>query len=227
MYQAHPSPELNDLFAHKPYQGVAPDQATFLFVGLDANYDEQIAARPIFFEKILDYHVNGVAFWREHDVHHPFLLPEYSGDGRLYHRSFGRIGFTSEHAELVSFMELLHVPTVGRNALVAADLKESHLKMLNAAILDGQATHIFLPAAVARLMRASRTFRWLPRAPDKQLGPLGVWYTERDKTIYSHLHFSVYGKFAEQKASQAVAIRDLIAKSANNSFKPKPLRGSA
>src|SRR5258706_1318579 len=53
MYAAHPSRELNDLFAHKPYQGAAPELATFLFIGLDANYDEQIAEKPIF-PKILE-----------------------------------------------------------------------------------------------------------------------------------------------------------------------------
>ena len=209
MYVAHPCRELNDLFAHKPYQGAAPDQATFLFVGLDANYDEQIGTRPGF-AKILEYHSNGVAFWRAHGVHHPFLLPEYSGDGRFYHRSFARIGFTPEHAGLISFIELLHVPTVGRNTLVAADLALSHLKLLNDIILDGQALHIFLPAAVARLMRVTGLFPWLPRTSSEHLGTLNVLFSDRGKTVYSHLHFSVYGKFEQQKSAEAVAIRGLL-----------------
>src|SRR5690349_6421729 len=100
MYTPHPSRELTELFARKPYQGVAPENATFLFVGLDANYDERIATSTIF-SNVLEYHSDGVAFWRAHGVHHPFLLPGYSGDGRVYHRNFARIGFRREHAHLV------------------------------------------------------------------------------------------------------------------------------
>lgn len=209
MYVAHPSRELNNLFARSPYQGAAPDKAIFLFVGLDANYDAQISARPIF-SKILEYHAEGVAFWLANGVHHPFLLPEYSGDGRLYHRSFARVGFTPEHASLVSFIELLHVPTVGRNKLVATDLALSHLEMLNSAILEGSARHIFVSSEVARLMRAARIFNWLPPTPIERFGSLGVLLNERGKTVYSHLHFSVYGKFHQQKASEALIIRGLL-----------------
>ena len=59
MYLPHPSPELNELFAHKPYQGASPEHAKFLFVGLDANYAPQIANKPIF-SKIREYHHDGV-----------------------------------------------------------------------------------------------------------------------------------------------------------------------
>jgi hypothetical protein len=112
VYRPHPSPELNELFARKPYQGAPPDQALFLFVGLDANYDEEIANSRIF-SKIQEYHDDGVAFWRKYEVHHPFLLDEYPGAGRRYHQTFAQIGFTPAHADLVSFVELLHVPTSG------------------------------------------------------------------------------------------------------------------
>jgi len=209
VYVAHPSSALNDLFAAKPYQGVAPDQATFLFVGLDANYDPEIGRKPIF-SKILEYHADGVAFWRANGVHHPFLLPEYSGGGRVYHRNFARIGFSPQHADLVSFTELLHVPTVGRNVLVAADLALSHLDLLNAVILDGPARHVFVSASVARLMRTTRLFPWLPRAPIEYFGSLGVLFRDRSKTVYSHLHFSNYGKFQQQMTAESSAIRDLL-----------------
>src|SRR5687767_2045579 len=135
MYERHPSTELNDLFARKPYQCVSPSRAMFLFVGLDANYDASISAKPIF-SKVLEYHNDGVGFWQKHGVHHPFLLPSYQGDGRHYHRSFARIGFRPEHAGLVSFAELLDVPTVGRNKLEPSDLNRAHLRFLNAAILE-------------------------------------------------------------------------------------------
>ena len=210
MSSEHPSPSLNALFREKPFQGAHPSEAKFLFIGLDANYDAGVERMPVF-TKLLEYHDDGVSFWRNHQVHHPFLLPEYTGDGRFYHRSFSRIGFTPEHADQVSFIELLHIPTVGRNKLVAADLNRQHLAMLNEVILAGAAQHIFVPQAVARLMRETGQFPWLPKAATEQSGPLGVLYRQGTKAVYSHLHFSVYGKFEARKVEEAAAIRSLIA----------------
>ena len=209
MYIAHPSHALHNLFVQKPYQGAVPEQARFLFVGLDANYDARIEQQPVF-PKIIEYHSDGIAFWRQNGVHHPFLLPTYSGDGQLYHRSFSRIGFLPHHAEQVSFIELLHVPTVGRNKLVAEDLDVSHLQRLGSAILDGQAKHVFLSSGVARLMRATGRFPWLPTTPTARTSPLGVFFQSGQKTVYSHLHFSVYGKFQQQKTDEAAAIHELL-----------------
>ncbi len=209
MYNSHPSVALNALFAIKPYQGVVPETAKFLFVGLDANYGSQIEHQPIF-SKICEYHSDGVAFWRQYGVHHPFLLPEYSGDGQFYHRSFARIGFLPAHANLVSFAELLHVPTVGRNKITVADLDEQHLRNLNNAILNGAPSHIFLPKTVALLMKRSNAFPWLKNVPLDNNESLPVLFQCDGKTVYSHLHFSVYGKFQDRKVAQAIAIRNLI-----------------
>lgn len=208
MYQPHTSDELNARFRHRPYQGVEPSAATFLFIGLDANYDPDLE-RSSSFQSVLEYHEDGVAFWQRHGVHHPFLLPEYRGDGRRYHRMFARIGFTSAHANLVSFTELLHVPTVGRNRLAPQDLDTPHLDKLNAAILHGKAKHIFISAGVASLMRASNAFPWLPRQPAVS-GPLRVFYSEPSRSVYSHLHFSNYGKFQQQMENEAHAIAALM-----------------
>lgn len=213
MYQLHPSSELNVLFRHRPYQGVELEAATFLFIGLDANYDPNLE-RSSSFRSVLEYHQDGVAFWRRHGVHHPFLLPEYRGDGRCYHRAFARIGFTPEHANLVSFVELLHLPTVGRNKLAPQDLDPSHLQRINAAILHGKATHIFVSAGVARLMQSSKAFPWLPREPSGS-GPLRIFYSEPSRSVYSHLHFSNYGKFQQKMEVEAHAIATLLAASAS------------
>jgi hypothetical protein len=210
MYTAHPSAALRSLFALRPFQGVAPTEATFVFVGLDANYEADLEHKPIF-SKVREYHEDGVAFWRRNRVHHPFLLPEYSGDGQFYHRSFARIGFGPEHAHRVSFVELLHVPTVGRNKLAPTDFSAPHLSMLNDALLHGRAKHIFISSGVSRLMHATKAFGWLPKAPGDYLGPLGVLYRHGTKVVYSHLHFSVYGKFEERKVNEAAAIRELAA----------------
>jgi hypothetical protein len=210
MYQAHPSRELASHFARRPFQGAEPSVATFLFVGLDANYDASIERSPLF-QSVLEYHQDGVAFWRRHGVHHPFLLSQYTGDGRRYHRNFARIGFTSQHAHHVSFVELLHLPTVGRNKLAPEDLDHLHLRMVNSAILSGQARHIFISAGVVRLMRASGAFPWLSGRTASS-GPLPVLYRQAHRAVYLHLHLSNYGKFQRQLEAEATAIGTLVAR---------------
>ena len=210
MYNIHPSNQLRDIYSTKPYQGALPQEALFLFVGLDANYDAQISSKPIF-TKIIEYHSDGINFWDKYGVHHPFLLSEYSGSGQFYHKSFSRIGFGPQHANLVSFVELLHVPTVGRNTkIVGSDLDISHLKMLNSAILEGQAKYIFVSNSVSKLMVATGLFHWLVTKPGKTDDPLEILYQRGEKTVYKHLHFSVYGKFQERKIKEAAFIGSLL-----------------
>lgn len=209
VYYPHPSQRLNRAFAQRPFQGTTPESATFLFVGLDANYSPTIEQSPIF-TRLLAYLNDGVAFWREFGVHHPFLLPEYRGDGRKYHKTFARIGFTSANATEVCFVELLHVPTYGRSNLLPSDLSEDHLRRLNAAIEHGNARHIFIPDRVGRLMRASGMFPWMPKAPQATGEDLKVWHRNGEKTVYWHYHFSVYGIFEEGKTRQLSAIRRLL-----------------
>ena len=107
-------------------------------------------------------------------------------------------------------MVLLHVPTVGRNKLVPADLSTQHLSMLSEAVLTGSARHIFVPQAVSRLMHATGQFAWLSKTVKEHFGPLGILYRRGTKAVYNHLHFSVYGKFQERKVNEASAIGMLI-----------------
>lgn len=208
MYQTHPSAQLCELFKAKPWQGANPWQAEFLFVGLDANYAADVEAQPIF-DALLRYHEDGPAFWRVHGVHHPFLLPAYRGDGRRYHRTFAKIGFTAQHAERVSFIELMHLPTVGRNVLHGSDLDAVHLQRLREMILHGQARHVFLPAGVQRLLMATGKFPEL-RPSTMTSGTLPVLHDDGQHRVYRHLHFSNYGKFEAQLRAEVEAIRGLI-----------------
>lgn len=208
MYQAHPSRVLTELFARRPYQGVPPKTARFLFVGLDANYAADVEQSTIF-PALRSYHEDGPTFWRKHGVHHPFLLPEYRGDGRRYHRTFAKIGFRPEHADLVSFIELLHVPTVGRSALVREDLDSSHLTWLEKVIFTGQARYVFLSAGVVRLVNDTGQFRELER-PSGWSGSLRTLYEDAARTIFLHLHFANYGKFEAQLQDEARDIAALL-----------------
>ena len=209
MYFPHPSQELNSIFQQKPYQGINPDKAKFLFIGLDANYKKDIEA-SYFFNKIVEYLSDGVKFWETFDVHHPFLLPEYKGDGRFYHKSFSRIGFTKENASEVSFVELLHLPTYGRSNLELNDLDKTHLSNINKWILEGEAEYIFIPTSVAKLMQKTNQFDWIPSKPIDNGKHLKLWTKIEHKKIYWHYHFSVYGKFEEKKTNQLNEIGSLI-----------------
>ncbi|MGQ0798666.1 MAG: hypothetical protein ACT4NL_00940 [Pseudomarimonas sp.] len=182
--------------------------ARFLFVGLDANYAADIESSATFPE-LLAYHEDGPSFWRKHGVHHPFLLPNYSGDGRRYHQTFAKIGFLPEHADLVSFAELLHLPTVGRSNLVPKDLDPTHLRQLHTAIFGGQAKYVFLSAGVLRLLTGTNKFPQLGEVRETS-GALRILFKSPDRTVFLHLHFSNYGKFEVQLRAEAKAIADLL-----------------
>lgn len=204
VYQRHPNPELNRLFSERPFQGAAPEAARFLFVGLDANYAEDIDQQSIF-PALLDYHQDGVQFWKTRGVHHPFLLPAYRGDGRRYHLNFARIGFTPDDSHQISFVELLHLPTVGRSKLEPSDLDTSHLEWLGGLLSSGVNRHVFVSPGILRLMAASGKFPWL-RFPAASPDVLPVLHSNGETTLYRHLHFSNYGKFQAQMDMEAAAI---------------------
>lgn len=189
-YQLHPSAKLVAHFKEKPWQGCHPATARFLFVGLDANYSADIDRT---LPEVFRYHEDGVAFWQTRGVHHPFLLPKYGGSGRKYHAKFAEIGFTPQHAGQVSFVEALHLPTVGVNKLTAADLDRQHLQRLADIIDHGEAEHVFLSSGVTNLLRQVPQFRWLPRQPNPGKEALGVLRERQGQTIYQMYHLSCYG----------------------------------
>lgn len=207
MFSLHPSSDLQDLFKDKPHQGADPKASPILFVGLDANYSESLAQQEIF-RSIIEYHSDGPGYWRRTGHHHPFLDSRYKGGGRKYHRNFAQIGFTAEHAHLISFVELLAVPTVGRSALKAEDLDLKHLQYLREAIFQSDKKSVFVSASVANLMNKSRVFPPLSLARDS-LNPLPIAFQSSQVTIYRHLHFSVYGKFERSRLEEAFVIRRL------------------
>ena len=198
MYIPHSSKKLIEHFKDKPWQGTDPMRATFLFVGLDANYDANIETM---LPEIDPYLNDGVNWWKtnKEGVHHPFRLPCYRGDdGRRYHGKFAEIGFKPENAELVSFVELLHLPTTGRSTLEVNDLldkpeKVKHLLKINDAILNGSARYIFISGSVGRLMRASGKFNRLPQNPLRTDGHLKVLHEANGRIIYEMYHLSCFG----------------------------------
>ena len=68
---------------------------------------------------------------------------------------------------------------------------------------------MFISAGVARLMRATADFPWLPKAVDSS-SALPVLYRDGACTVYAHLHFSNYGKFQRRLDEECLAIAALI-----------------
>ena len=156
-YGVHPSSELQQLFAHKPYQGADPESAQVLILGNDANYSPQIT-HSSFFKRILEYHEDGVKFWRRTGCHHPFLLPDYPFDKRQggvrYHSNFRKLGFTAQDASSFSFVELLRVPTIGNTgsdkSLFFELLEKDHLDWLESLIFSSRRKFVLVNQTLAR-----------------------------------------------------------------------------
>jgi hypothetical protein len=196
-YQLHSSVELRQLFGRMrvPHQGQDPSKASVLFVGLDANYSAEISDDPIFFRRILEYHEDGVDFWRRHGVHHPFLLPEYplprNTGGVPYHRKFASIGLTPAFAAAISFVELLDVPTTGRTNPAAfwSLFNPEHALRLDEVFRSGARRIVLMSDGVMRFMaearRRSGAFSWLPKHSD--WGPV---CRHGETTFHKVRHFS-------------------------------------
>jgi hypothetical protein len=150
-YQKHTSKKLSQLFSDKPYQGQKPEDAKILFLGNDANYSPEISNHN-FFERILEYHEDGVAFWKKTGKHHPFMLDEYpfnrTKDGVKYHQKFSTLGFGPEDAEYFSFTELLNIPTIGNTGkdktLFFEFLDREHLQWLESVMLGGNKKFVII-----------------------------------------------------------------------------------
>lgn len=159
-YDVHPSTELVRLFGAKPFQGQDPSKAKILILGNDANYSPEISEHA-FFQRILEYHSDGILFWQKHEKHHPFMLNEYPFDKRRggvpYHLNFSKMGFSSEYAEYFSFVELLNMPTIGNTG----DNKErffelldrNHLNWIEDLILGGQKKFVIVNQTLVNLIK--------------------------------------------------------------------------
>lgn len=197
-YGLHPSETLNTLFAKDqlPHQGQLPRESTVIILGLDANYSPEISEYPSFFEHIVEYHEDGVAFWQKHGVHHPFLLPSYplkrNTGGVPYHRRFSWMNLGPEFAPNISFIELLDRPTTGRTEWDAfwSFFNIQHARKIDRLVETGEPRLVLVSQSlVSRYMsRAKKThsvFSWLPE--EFSLGPLK---TIGKTTIWGAPHFS-------------------------------------
>jgi hypothetical protein len=142
-FQQHPSVLLNNLYKEKNHQGADPKTATILFVGRDPNWAIDVENMSMF-HFVSDYLNDGVHFWKTHNIHHPFLLPSYKGDGKRYHTIFSKLKLDSKHSNQISFIELIGFPTTGMakkdnksfQGFLISDLNLDHLIHLDNLIND-------------------------------------------------------------------------------------------
>lgn len=196
-YGLNPSSKLQALFRGMalPHQGQSPFKAQVIFVGIDANYSPEICANRDFFNRVLEYHEDGVEFWRRHGVHHPFLLPDYplpkNTGGVPYHRKFNSMGLSPKFAEYISFVELLDVPTTGSTdrKIFWTLFNRQHAIELDNLFTDGSYRVVFLSNSVIGYMQDANkqygVFDWLPMKCES-----GVFHQIGETAFYKAKHFS-------------------------------------
>jgi hypothetical protein len=214
-YIEHPSHVLQNLFARKPWQGADPIEAKYIFVGLDANFALDVETQ---IPEIVLYLQDGPQFWINTEKHHPFVLDAYKGSGNLYHKNFELIKFSSAEAEQVSFVELIEVPTTGRNNLTVADLSLNHMNWLRDICDNGNSKYIFIPPAVVRLMKKKELFAWLRRGPIRIEGDFKVLRdsAEPEQVIYEMYHLSNYGRYDAKLMRQIVQLKGIVTSERND-----------
>jgi hypothetical protein len=156
-FQKHTSDELVSLFWKRPFQGQSPEKASIIFLSSDANYSSKISSDS-FFKYILEYQEDGVAFWKKHSHHHPFMLSCYPFNKNMagvpFHRNFSKLRLGPDHAHHVSFLELLDVPTIGNKTENRDEffslLSLVHLKYIENLILGGGRKLFFVSNGVVK-----------------------------------------------------------------------------
>jgi len=199
-FQKHTSPEMVALFNKKPFQGQSPENAKIVFLSSDANYSPEISDHS-FFNYILEYQKDGIAFWEKYGCHHPFLLPNYPFNRNMagvpFHRNFSKIGLSSEHAKYISFLELLDIPTIGNKSqnknLFYELISLRHLEYIERLMLSDTNKLFFVSNGVlkdiAKFKKSYPIFQWLNAEKTS-----GTQYSKSIKSnkIKEIYHFSAY-----------------------------------
>jgi hypothetical protein len=202
--------EWRAIFKDKPYQGQNPEKAKILFVGRDANYPDDLCNHP-FFERVKEYHRDGVAFWEKYKVHHPFLCNDFpfprNAGGRPYHNNFTKLGLDWTYAQYISFIELRELPTRGVTGSIPKSVFISSLTLSNMQRLDRWISQsgrklVFLPKTIRKDMLKFRKddsslFQFLNCTPPIPLNASGlpVIYADNDVLVLETCAFSSWRIF--------------------------------
>jgi len=205
-FQKHTSSEMVELFNKKPFQGQSPEIAKIVFLSSDANYSPKISDHN-FFNYILEYQKDGIAFWKKYGCHHPFLLPNYPfdkrKDGCKFHLNFSRIGLTAKHAEYISFLELLDIPTIGNKSqnkeLFYNLVNQSHLEYIEKLMLGGGRKLFFISNIkdIIKIKKSYPIFQWLNVKPNRTNQISLIIKGNRIREIYHFSSTQIHGQMKE------------------------------
>ncbi|HRG18733.1 MAG TPA: hypothetical protein PLP39_06555 [Flavobacterium lutivivi] len=196
-FQKHPSLQLNEFYSKKSYQGANPVDAKIIFVGRDPNWAINIEEKSMF-PLVKEYLEDGVSFWKKYNIHHPFLHPEYKGDGKRYHKMFSKLDLKSIYADKISFVELIGFPTTGMakknrnrfiNFLLSTDNKK-HLISLDE-ILNSPDKIIFIAWGLINDFRLINSQNGMfSKLASLNLDSLNIKDLNQCDNIFIHRHFS-------------------------------------
>jgi len=158
-YGVHPDASAIITAGFKGYQGISPAKARVLVLGLDANWPCDMLGIPVFWEEVKRYLKDPVAYWKSGQakypasclapIHHPLIsvarkavVGKWNQFGTKYHHTFNtKLCLDSCHADCLTFLELLNIPTYGSTTakggpalfkkLLLSSANGSHVKNLN------------------------------------------------------------------------------------------------
>ncbi|MBO7486549.1 MAG: hypothetical protein J6T84_10870 [Spirochaetaceae bacterium] len=164
----HPSEQLQAIFSERPFQIQEPEKARIIFLGLDANYAEDLEQDHKLFQEFLGYMKDGVHYWKTEGIHTPMLKDYYRGGGKTYHRNFKKLGFTSDNAQDICFLELLNICTYGNSttpngqsifrSFLNSFENQSHLERITALANDKNKQIYLCGGKTAKLVNDLRLF---------------------------------------------------------------------
>lgn len=196
-FQKHPSEILNNLYLQKNYQGANPFDAKILFIGRDPNWAIDIDKMQVF-EKVEEYLNDGIKFWNKYDFHHPFLDPNYRGDGKRYHRMFSKLNFKSNYSDKIAFVELIGFPTTGMakknnnefKKLLFSEENKSHLITLNELICDDKKIVFVAWGLIKDFKLLNSTTGLFKKISSVNTDIMNIRDLNKLDNIYIHRHFS-------------------------------------
>ncbi len=197
IFQKHQSEELNKLYLKKNYQGANPNDAKILFVGRDPNWASDIETMRLF-RYISEYLTDGVSFWNKYKIHHPFLLPNYKGDGKRYHKIFSKLNIESSFSNKISFVELIGFPTTGNaksnNKLfleyLTSDANRNHLIELDSFLNDTEKIIFIAWGLIDDLKYLNSKTGLFKKFVQMNKSKMSISELNKYENIFIHRHFS-------------------------------------
>jgi hypothetical protein len=196
-FQKHPSIQLNELYKNKSYQGAHPHDAKILFVGRDPNWAFDVESKEMF-GYVNEYLTDGIKFWNTYNIHHPFLLPTYKGDGKRYHKIFSKLNLNNSYSDKISFVELIGFPTTGMAKksnkvfleYLVSDANKKHLNELENLINNSDKTVFIAWGLIEDFKFINNKTGLFSKFAKLNKNEMDINDLNRSENIFIHRHFS-------------------------------------